>query len=124
MDNLEYLYRGGRVTRTSAFLGGLLNIKPLLHVEEGRLVPLEKVKGRKRVLKRMLEIMKERGRDFDSQTIGISHGDDLDTALELKEMIQEELGAEDFVINTIGAAIGAHAGPGTIALFFLNKLPD
>ena len=76
VDNLEYLYRGGRVTRTSAFLGGLLNIKPLLHVEEGRLVPLEKIKGRKRVLKRMLEIMKERGRDFDSQTIGISHGDD------------------------------------------------
>lgn len=124
VDDLEYLYRGGRVTRTSAFLGGLLNIKPILQVEEGRLVPLEKVKGRKRVLKRMLEIMKERGVGFGSQTIGISHGDDLDTALELKEMIREELGVEDFVINTIGAAIGAHAGPGTIALFFLNKLPD
>ena len=124
VDDLEYLYRGGRVTRTTAFVGGLLNIKPILQVEEGRLVPLEKKKGRKRVLKRMVEIMKERGEGFASQTIGISHGDDLETALELKEMIQEELGAEDFLINTIGGTIGAHAGPGTIALFFLNKLPD
>lgn len=124
VDDLEYLYRGGRVTRTTAFVGGLLNIKPILQVEEGRLVPLEKKKGRKRVLKRMVEIMKERGEGFASQTIGIIHGDDLETALELKEMIQEELGAEDFLINTIGGTIGAHAGPGTIALFFLNKLPD
>lgn len=122
VDDLEYLYRGGRVSKTAAFVGGLLNIKPILDVEEGKLIPLEKRKGRKRVLKRMLEIMEERGLNLDEQTVAISHGDDLETASELQDMIKEKFGTRDFVINTIGAAIGAHAGPGTIALFFLNEL--
>ncbi|MFP4015523.1 MAG: DegV family protein [Halanaerobiales bacterium] len=122
VDDLEYLYRGGRVSKTAAFVGGLLNIKPILDVEDGKLIPLEKKKGRKRVLKRMLEIMEERGVNLAGQTVAISHGDDLETAEKLQEMIKEEFGTSDFVINTIGAAIGAHAGPGTIALFFLNEL--
>ena len=125
VDNLEYLYRGGRVSRTSAFVGGLLNIKPILNMEEGKLVPLEKVRGSKKVIKRMVEIMGERGQDLENQIIGISHGDDLETTEFLKEQIQERFGTKDFVITMIGAVIGAHAGPGTIALFFLNKeIPD
>jgi len=124
VDNLEYLFRGGRVTRTQAFMGGLLNIKPILDVtEEGKLRPLEKVRGRGKVLKRMLELMDERakGADLSSQVIGISHGDDYENAVKLKNMIEEKYGTKEFVINNIGCAIGAHSGPGTIALFFLDK---
>ncbi|WBL16221.1 DegV family protein [Sutcliffiella sp. NC1] len=121
VDNLDYLARGGRVSKASAFVGGLLNIKPLLHMEDGKLIPIEKIRGRKKVLRRLVDLMKERGGSFENQTIAISHGDDEETALVLKEMIQTETGANDFYIHSIGSAIGAHAGPGTIALFFLNK---
>jgi|SRR5690625_903628 len=121
VDDLEYLYRGGRVSRTAAFVGSLLRIKPLLHVDEGKLVPIEKIRGSKRVLGRMLEVMEERGTDFKNQTIGISHGDDLESAEKLAEMIKEKFGADDILIEMVGAVIGAHSGPGTIALFFLNK---
>ncbi|HHT50650.1 MAG TPA: DegV family protein [Eubacteriaceae bacterium] len=125
VDSLEYLFRGGRVSRSSAFVGGLLNIKPILNMEDGKLIPLEKVRGRKKVIKRMVDIMEERGEDLANQTIGITHGDDLETAELFKELIQERFGTKDFVITMIGAVIGAHAGPGTIAIFFFNKeIPD
>ena len=122
VDNLDYLARGGRVSRASAFVGGLLNIKPLLHMEEGKLIPIEKIRGRKKVLRRMVEIMKERGVALDSQEIAISHGDDEETAHALKEMIQQETGNQNIYIHSIGSAIGAHSGPGTIALFFLDDV--
>lgn len=122
VDELEYLARGGRISKASAFVGGLLNIKPLLNVEDGKLIPLEKIRGRKKVFKRIIELMKERGIELGSQTVAISHGDCEEAANELKTMIQDEFGTEQFIINPIGAAIGAHAGPGTIALFFLNSL--
>ncbi|NEY70651.1 DegV family protein [Bacillus mesophilus] len=122
VDNLDYLARGGRVSKASAFVGGLLNIKPLLHVDEGKLIPIEKIRGRKKVLQRMIDLMKERGQDLTSQTIGISHGEDEETALFLQEKIKEQLGCETFLITKIGSAIGAHAGPGTIGLYFVNKL--
>jgi len=124
VDDLEYLFRGGRVTRTQAFLGGLLNMKPILEVtKEGKLQPFERIRGKGKVLKRMLEIMDERGKeaDFSLQTIGISHGDDLENALKLKGMIEEKYGCKTFIINYIGCAIGAHSGPGTISLFFLSR---
>src|SRR5690606_30746184 len=106
---------------TAAFVGTLLNIKPILHVEQGKLIPLEKMRGSKKVLSRMLEIMEERGGNFENQVIGISHGDDLERAEKLAEMIKEKFGAKEFVIEYVGSAIGAHAGPGTLSLFFLNK---
>lgn len=122
VDSLEYLYRGGRVSKTSAFVGGLLNIKPILNIENGKLVPLEKIKGRKKVLKRLVEIMKERGDRVKDQLVAISHSDDLETAEMIRDFIKEECGVEEFFINNIGCVIGAHVGPGTIAIFFLNKL--
>lgn len=123
VDDLKYLFRGGRVSRTSAFVGSLLKIKPLLHVDQGKLVPIEKIRGSKRVLGRMIEVMEERGVDFDKQTIGISHGDDLATAEKLATMIKEKFPVKDVLIENVGAVIGAHSGPGTIALFFLNQPP-
>ncbi|MCR3923198.1 MAG: DegV family protein [Firmicutes bacterium] len=121
VDDLEYLLRGGRVSRASAFVGGILNIKPVLTVVEGKLVPLEKVRGRNKVFRRMVELMGERGSDLAEQTIAISHGDDLEGAHKLMTMIKETHGCSDFIINPIGCAIGAHAGPGTLAVFFLDE---
>lgn len=121
VDDLEYLYKGGRVSRTAAFVGGLLNIKPILDVEDGKLIPIEKTRGRNKVFKRMIELMKERGVDLSSQTIGITHGDDLEGAMKLKEMMEENFGCTDFVIGMIGCAVGAHSGPGTLAIFFLKE---
>ncbi|WP_047982458.1 DegV family protein [Ornithinibacillus contaminans] len=121
VDDLEYLQRGGRVSKAAAFVGTLLNIKPILHVEDGKLIPLEKMRGTKKLLGRMLEIMEERGGNFENQTIGISHGDDLERAEKLAEMIKEKFGVKEVVIEMVGSAIGAHSGPGTLALFFLNK---
>ncbi|HDR8180478.1 fatty acid-binding protein DegV [Bacillus cereus] len=120
--DLQYLVRGGRLSKVAGFIGGLLNIKPILNVEEGKLVPLEKVRGKKKVLSRIVDIMEERGKDLKGQTIGITHGDDLETAEALKLLITERFGCEVFIVNTIGAAIGAHTGPGVITLFFLNEV--
>ncbi|MBJ8151293.1 MULTISPECIES: DegV family protein [Bacillus cereus group] len=120
--DLQYLVRGGRLSKVAGFIGGLLNIKPILNVEEGKLVPLEKVRGKKKVLSRIVDIMEERGKDLKGQTIGMTHGDDLETAEALKALITERFGCEVFIVNTIGAAIGAHTGPGVITLFFLNEV--
>lgn len=120
--DLQYLVRGGRLSKVAGFIGGLLNIKPILNVEEGKLVPLEKVRGKKKVLGRIVDIMEERGKKLKGQTIGITHGDDLETAEALKALITERFGCEVFIVNTIGAAIGAHTGPGVITLFFLNEV--
>jgi DegV family protein with EDD domain len=120
--DLQYLVRGGRLSKVAGFIGGLLNIKPILNVEEGKLVPLEKVRGKKKVLSRIVDVMEERGKDLKGQTIGMTHGDDLETAEALKSLITERFGCEVFIVNTIGAAIGAHTGPGVITLFFLNEV--
>lgn len=124
VEDLDYMARGGRVSKASAFIGGLLNIKPLLHVEEGKLVPIEKIRGRKKVMKRMIDVMEERGDRLGEQTIAISHGDDETAALELKQMIEERFHPKNIEIHLIGSTVGAHAGPGTLAIFFLNKWTD
>ncbi|WP_242235021.1 DegV family protein [Bacillus cereus group sp. BfR-BA-01316] len=120
--DLQYLVRGGRLSKVAGFIGGLLNIKPILNVDEGKLVPLEKVRGKKKVLSHIVDIMEERGKDLKGQTIGMTHGDDLETAEALKALITERFGCEVFIVNTIGAAIGAHTGPGALTLFFLNEV--
>src|SRR5699024_3492800 len=121
VDDLEYLYRGGRVSKTAAFVGSLLRIKPILHVEDGKLITLEKIRGYKRVLSSMVALMEERGVDFENQIVGISHGDDLEKAEELAALIQEKWNPKEILIEYVGSVIGAHSGPGTLALFFLNK---
>lgn len=122
VEDLDYMAKGGRISKGSAFVGGLLNIKPLLHVEDGKLVPIEKLRGRKKVIKRMIELMKERGSQLDQQTIAISHGDDEEFANTLKEEIEENFHPQNIEIHMIGSVIAAHTGPGTLALFFFNKI--
>ena len=122
VEDLDYMARGGRVSKASAFIGGLLNIKPLLHVAGGKLVPIEKHRGRKKVLRRMTDLMAERGDNLSEQTIAISHGDDEAVALELQATIEELFHPKSIEIHLIGSVIGAHVGPGTVGIYFLNKL--
>ena len=124
VEDLDYLAKGGRVSKASAFLGGLLNIKPILNVEDGKLVPIEKIRGKKKVYRRIVELMKERGENFSNQIIGISHADTEETLEEVKTLILEELHPKGIFTSSIGSAVGAHTGPGAIAIFFLNKQPS
>lgn len=123
VDDLMYLYRGGRVSKTSAFAANLLSIKPVLHVDNaGALIPMEKVRSRKKSIKAMFEHMKETvNQPASNQTVYISHGDCIEDAYYLRDMIAKELGVTDFVINYVDPVIGAHSGPGTLALFYFGS---
>ncbi|WP_367387308.1 DegV family protein [Bacillus vallismortis] len=121
VDDLTYLARGGRISKTSAFVGGLLNIKPLLQMEDGKLVPLEKIRGQKKLFKRIIELMKERGDDWSNQTVGISYAADEEKAIGMKHLIEDEFKPKEIIMHSIGSAVGSHAGPGTLAIFFLKK---
>ena len=121
VDDLVYLFRGGRVSRTSAWAGSLLNIKPVLHMDNaGHLIPMEKVRGRKKSIQALFDHMKESAlQPVSEQTVFISHGDCEEDAELLADMIREQLGVTDIHINYVDPVIGAHSGPGTLALFFL-----
>ncbi|WP_338444111.1 DegV family protein [Bacillus spizizenii] len=121
VDDLTYLARGGRISKTSAFVGGLLNIKPLLQMEGGKLVPLEKIRGQKKLFKRIIELMKERGGDWGNQTVGISYAANEEKAIDMKNLIEDTFKPKEIIMHSIGSTIGSHAGPGTLAIFFLKK---
>ena len=121
--DLFHLYRGGRVSKTAAVVGSMINLKPILHVDnEGHLIPLSKVRGRKKSLIALVDSMeKQIGAWRDKNDIVfISHGDSLEDAQLVAELIKKRLGIENFLINHIGPTIGAHSGPGTIALFYMG----
>lgn len=123
VDDLNHLKRGGRLSATSALLGTVLHIKPVLHVDdEGHLVNMEKAKGRKAAIRRLAEKIAETATDIEDQEIFISHADCIDEAnmlvAEIKKLVKLK---KDVYINMIGPVIGAHAGAGTIALFFLGS---
>lgn len=123
VDDLGHLYRGGRVSKTAAVLGGMLNIKPVLHVDnEGKLIPLGKVRGRKKALLELVKLMDEKiGSYKDScDTIFVSHGDCLEEAQFVADKVKEKYNIKTVVINHVCATIGAHSGPGTVALFFVG----
>ncbi|MDD3704596.1 MAG: DegV family protein [Clostridiaceae bacterium] len=122
VDDLGHLKRGGRVSGTAAFIGTLLDIKPILKVDdEGRLIPISKVKGRKKSLKTLFEILQENIEAPEEQVIAISHGDCIEDAEYLKEMILKEFKVKDVIINHVGPVIGAHTGPDVVALFFMGN---
>jgi DegV family protein with EDD domain len=122
VDDLNHLKRGGRVSATAAFIGTMLSIKPVLHVDnEGHLIPVEKVRGRKISLTTMLKMMEKTAIKPEEQTIFISHGDSIEDAEFLANLIREKLNVKDIKMNYIGPVVGSHSGPGTIALFFLGS---
>ena len=119
VDDLVYLKRGGRISRTTALLGTALNVKPVLHVDnEGHLIKMTQVRGRKKSIRKMAERLGET--ILPESPIFISHGDCAEDAEMLKEILEKEYGKEVTLITWIGSVIGAHSGPGTLALFFLG----
>lgn len=123
VDTLDNLYRGGRVSKTTAVLGGMLNIKPVLHVDEaGKLVALGKVRGRKKSLLELVKLMDEKvGSYKDScDTIFVTHGDCEEDANFVVDKIKEKYPIKTVMMNYVCPTIGAHSGPGTIALFFMG----
>ena len=122
VDDLMYLKRGGRISAATALVGTMLQIKPLLHVDdEGHLINMTKTRGRKAAIDAMVKKAQELGTGYDNSTMFISHGDCLSDAEYLSRQLKEKCGVKDVVISYVGAVIGSHSGPGTLALFFLGS---
>jgi DegV family protein with EDD domain len=124
VDDLHHLHRGGRVSKATAIIGTLINVKPVLHVDnEGRLIPLNNVRGRKKALISLVDQMEANIKDYPVQNdiIFISHGDCVEDAEFVADLIKERFGIKEFLINYVSPTIGAHSGPGTVALFFMGK---
>ena len=122
VEDLVYLKRGGRVSSAAAFFGNLLGIKPVLHVDdEGKLIPMLKVRGRRTSLSAIADKYGETAENPGDGVVFISQADCYSDAEQLASMIKEKYGVETKIITDIGAVIGSHSGPGTIALFFIAK---
>ena len=122
IDDLNHLKRGGRISGATAAIGGLLNIKPSLYIDdEGKVAQGEKIKGKKKVLRFLVNEAKEKAANSENETLYICHGDCLEDAETLRDMILEEVKFKNVVINYVGNVIGAHAGPGVLAVLFLGE---
>lgn len=121
VDDLFFLKRGGRVNAATAAVGTLLNIKPVLHVDdEGRLINMSKARGRRAAIKAIYDKCAQTGDDVAHQHVFISHGDCPEDAEYLRDLIVENLHPLDITVSPIGPVIGAHSGPNTLAVFFLG----
>lgn len=122
VNDLIHLMRGGRVSAVSAYVGTLVKIKPVMHVnEEGKLIPREKVMGRRKSLRALVDKIKEKIVDPEGQLVTISHGDCEDEARWVGEQIKAELPMVDVQISYVGPVIGAHTGPGVVAVFCMGN---
>lgn len=122
VDDLVYLKRGGRVSSTAAFVGNLLGIKPVLHVDdEGHLINVSKVRGRRTSIMTLADKYTELAEDKENGLVLISHSDCFDDAKLLSDTLKLRHGVEVKIITDVGPVIGAHSGPGTLALFFIGK---
>lgn len=122
VDDLNHLKRGGRISAATAFLGTMLSIKPVMHVDGGgHLVPVSKARGRKASLLALVDEMEKRAVDPGEQTVFISHGDCREDAELVAEEVRRRFGTGEIHINYVGPVIGSHSGPGTVALFFLGE---
>ena len=122
VDDLNHLKRGGRVSAATALVGTMLKIKPVLHVDdEGHLINVAKTRGRKASIEALAKKFGELGEGYCNDTVFISHGDCLEDAQTLASILKEQYGVKEVYISYVGAVIGSHSGPGTIALFFLGQ---
>ena len=122
VDDLNHLRRGGRISAMTATIGSALNVKPILHVDnEGHLIPVHNVRGRKKSINALLEHMEELSINPQEQTIFISHANCLEDAENLANLVRKKLKIKKIILNFIGPVIGSHTGQGTIALFFIGK---
>ncbi len=122
VEDLKYLRAGGRISATTAVVGTMLNIKPVLRVDnEGKLESFSKARGRKASIKMLFDLCKERATDPQNQVIFLNHADCLDEAEYLADMLKKQLQVKDVVINSLGPVIGSHTGPGLLVIFFLGN---
>ena len=122
VDDLMYLKRGGRVSAATALVGTMLGIKPVLHMDdEGHLINVGKVRGRKAAIEALAEKMGQLGLPGQNDKVFICHGDCLEDAQRLETILKEKYGVKEAFIGYTGAVIGSHSGPGTLALFFLGE---
>lgn len=121
VNDLMYLKRGGRIPASTALLGTMLQIKPVMHMDNnGKLVSVGKARGRKASLDALAQKLHDTAIDPNGQTIFICHGDCRDEAEYVGRKIQEQTGVKEIIINYVGPVIGAHTGPGVISVFFLG----
>ena len=124
VDDLFHLCRGGRINKATAIVGSMVNVKPIIHVDnEGHLVNILKVRGRKKSLVKIVEMMGEQMGSFSNQNdvVMVTHGDVDEEAYMVADMVKEKYGVKEAFISNLGAVIGSHAGPGTLALFFMGN---
>ncbi|GAA0116291.1 DegV family protein [Clostridium senegalense] len=122
VDDLSHLKRGGRISSAAATVGSLLNIKPILTINnEGKVIQAGKIKGRKKAIKYLGAQVKEKAFDIENQVIFIAHADCEKEANELKEIVLKENNIKKVILNSMGAVIGAHGGPGTLAVIFIGE---
>ena len=124
VDDLNHLYRGGRVSKSTAVVGSIINIKPILHVDnEGHLIPVGNSRGRKKSLLTLVDYMEKITADYegDNDVVMISHGDCEEDAKFVASEIKKRFGTKEVIISYVSQTIGAHAGPGVISIFFMGN---
>ncbi len=120
VDTLDYLRRGGRLTVGEAFIGGLLNIKPILKVVDGVLLAEDKVRGRKKAIRYLCDWIEREKIDLSDKTIGLYHADDREHMNELETALREQFRIGEVIYSEVGSVVGTHSGPGCIAISFIR----
>lgn len=122
VDDLNHLHRGGRVSKTTAVLGTLVQIKPIIHMDDnGKLQVIGKERGRKKSLNKIIDMAVEQSKGWDNDIIMITHGDCIDDAEYVAKLVREKMGIDNILINNIGTVIGSHTGPGVVAVFCMGN---
>ena len=121
VDDLNHLHRGGRVSKTTAVLGTLVQIKPIIHMDDnGKLQVIGKERGRKKSLNKIVDMAVEQSKGWDNDIIMITHGDCIEDAEYVAKLVREKMGIDNILINNIGTVIGSHTGPGVVAVFCMG----
>lgn len=122
VDDLNHLKRGGRLSTAATMIGTVFHIKPILSIDkDGSVISIDKTRGRKSSLKKLVDLLLERIEEAEKQIIGISHGDCIEEVLKLKDTILSKINVKDIIINYTGPAIGTHGGPNSVSIFFMGK---
>lgn len=121
VGHLDMLKRGGRISTAQAMIGTLLNVKPILQFDDGAIVPYDKVRGEKAIIKKLIDTMRERGDIENQKIIGLNYSETDKLCLEIRDEIEKNFGKKEFIISEIGAAIGVHVGGETVSVFFLRR---
>lgn len=121
VGDIEMLKRGGRISKTKAVMANILSIKPILHIQDGKILPFDKIRGKKRMISYLTNQIEKKADQPESQTLALTYSQNEEYALKLKEKIEAKFEPQEILISEIGAAVGSHAGPGTLAVSFKNS---